>query len=224
MASTVPAFNDNLNIIQALTDEPNDMDGLTAAELKAKFDEAGNLIKNYLNNRLRPFVNGVNQNLEELEKEFLEGSDAGLAYENHMDNRTAIALLLNYARQVAWSLDDVAQEDLLDHAAAISLLLNFARQTGWRTDELEKAAAQEVGTVTLTNSLRFPFNNSKRTVALASERDNLNYIVVIVAVTGTGNIGEVEVTDRLVNGFKLNYTGSAANAAVTYAVIGGYDK
>jgi len=113
---------------------------------------------------------------------------------------------------------------ILDAHAAASLLLNFARQTGWRVDALEDATVQEVGTVTLTNSLKFPFNNSKQSVALATRRDNLNYIVVIVSVTGEGNIGEVEVTDRLVNGFKLNYTGSASSVAVTYAVIGGYDK
>ena len=224
MASTAPAFNDNLNIIQTLTDEPNDLDGLTAEELKAKFDEAGNLIKNYLNNKLRPFVNGVNQSLEDLTEEFLAGSDAGLAYENHLDNRTAIALLLNYARQVAWSLDDVAREDLLDHSVAISLLLNYARQTAWRTDVLETATVQEVGTVSLTNSLRFPFNNSQKSVALANRRDNTSYVVVITAVTGTGNIGEIEVTDRLVNGFKIRHTGSANAVTVTYAVIGGYDK
>ena len=33
-------FQDDLNIIQKLDDEPNDVGGLTAAELKAKFDEA----------------------------------------------------------------------------------------------------------------------------------------------------------------------------------------
>ena len=113
---------------------------------------------------------------------------------------------------------------IFDANIAVSLFMNFARQLGWRTDALEKATVQEVGTVTLTNSLSFPFNNSKASVALTNRRDNLNYIVVIVAVTGTGNIGEVDVTDRLVNGFKLAYSGSAPSATVTYAVIGGYDK
>ena len=113
---------------------------------------------------------------------------------------------------------------IFDANITMSLFMNFARQMGWRVDALETATVQEVGTVSLTNSQKFPFNNSQKSVALTNRRDNLNYIVVIVAVTGTGNIGEVEVTDRLVNGFKLNYTGSAPSAAVTYAVIGGYDK
>lgn len=42
----------DLSIISKLSDEPNDTDGLTADELKAKFDEAGNSIKDYLNNTL----------------------------------------------------------------------------------------------------------------------------------------------------------------------------
>lgn len=45
-------LNDDLNIISALDDLPNDVGGLTAAELKAKFDKAGNTIKLYLNNTL----------------------------------------------------------------------------------------------------------------------------------------------------------------------------
>ena len=60
-------------------------------------------------------------------------------------------------------------------------------------------------------------------MALANERDNKNYIVVIADVSGTGNVGEIEVTDRLVNGFKMAFTGSASSVTVTYAVIGGYD-
>ncbi len=42
----------NLNNIQALHDKPNTADGLTADELKEKFDKAGNDIKDYINNTL----------------------------------------------------------------------------------------------------------------------------------------------------------------------------
>jgi|GEM_PF-4916400 hypothetical protein len=52
----ITPFNEDLDIIQALSDEPNDDDGLTADELKAKFDEAGNHIKGYINERLIPDV------------------------------------------------------------------------------------------------------------------------------------------------------------------------
>lgn len=45
----IPKMTDNLNIIQALSDLPNSEDELTAQELKAKFDEAGLTIQNYIN-------------------------------------------------------------------------------------------------------------------------------------------------------------------------------
>lgn len=43
-------LTDDLDIVQALDDEPNDVGGLSAQQLKAKFDEGANLIKTYLNN------------------------------------------------------------------------------------------------------------------------------------------------------------------------------
>lgn len=42
-------LNDDLNIISKLADEPNDVGGLTAAQLKEKFDAAGNAIKEFIN-------------------------------------------------------------------------------------------------------------------------------------------------------------------------------
>lgn len=45
-------LNDDLNIIQKLPDLPNDVGGLSADELKAAYDEAGILIKEYINNIL----------------------------------------------------------------------------------------------------------------------------------------------------------------------------
>ena len=45
-------LTDDLEIITALSDKPNASDGLTAAQLKAKFDEAAGLIKTYINSTL----------------------------------------------------------------------------------------------------------------------------------------------------------------------------
>lgn len=46
----------DLSIIQKLDDEPNDVGGLSAAELKAKFDQAGLTIQKYINETLVPEV------------------------------------------------------------------------------------------------------------------------------------------------------------------------
>ena len=121
------------------------------------------------------------------------------------------------------------EQGILDAHAAVALILNELRQNEWSDDArlsaLEKATVQETGTVTLTNSLTFPFNNSKTSVALTNVRDNLNYVIVVVSKIANdgGNIGEIEFSERQVNGFKIEHTGSSASVTVVYAVIGGYD-
>lgn len=102
-----------------------------------------------------------------------------------------------------------------DAHAAIGLLINFARQNAW---------VVERGQVDLTNTGIYPFNTSAKTVALATVQDVTDYIVVAEAVTAAGNVGEIVTTDKLANGFKLGYTGSAKTATIKYTVIGGYLK
>jgi len=50
----LPTLDSDLGIIAALPDEPNDDGGLTATQLKAKFDEAANKIQTYLNDTHLP--------------------------------------------------------------------------------------------------------------------------------------------------------------------------
>lgn len=52
----VPTFDEDMAIIQKLDDEPNDVGGLTASELKAEFDSAGERVKKYINQDLIPAV------------------------------------------------------------------------------------------------------------------------------------------------------------------------
>lgn len=47
-------FKKDMKIIAALDDEPNDVGGLTADELKEKFDEGGEALKEYINSKLLP--------------------------------------------------------------------------------------------------------------------------------------------------------------------------
>ena len=117
--------------------------------------------------------------------------------------------------------------DKSDTDIAVTLLMNVLRQTIVRLDgeiqHLWDNMNQEFGTATLTNTYTFPFNNSSKTVALSNTRDNLSYVVEILSVSGDGKVGEIEITDRQVNGFKMRFTSSAKSAVVNYCVIGGYD-
>ena len=124
------------------------------------------------------------------------------------------------------------EEGLTAHEEAILLLLNYARQNKWSQEEIDAALDAslsklfviDTGSVTLTNTSAFPFNNSQQSVAIAHPRDNANYIVVVDLVSSAGNVGEIEVKDKLTNGFKLSFTGSASSATINYKVIGGWNK
>ena len=79
----------------------------------------------------------------------------------------------------------------------------------------------EEGTVILTNNQKFPFNDSAVSVPLKSEQKNIGYTVLPEIVSAEGNPGEISVSDKQVNGFKLGYTGSASSVVVKYIVMGG---
>lgn len=55
-AVTIPVFDEDMDIIQKLDDEPNDVGGLTANQLKAEFDAAGKRTQDYINNELIPVL------------------------------------------------------------------------------------------------------------------------------------------------------------------------
>lgn len=48
----------NTNVIRSLADRPNDVNGLSADQLKAKFDQLGEAIANYINNTLLASLEG----------------------------------------------------------------------------------------------------------------------------------------------------------------------
>ena len=122
--------------------------------------------------------------------------------------------------QVAGSEAGASAEEInkvdMDKDLSVGLLINAFRQHLW-----EEGMICEYGSKTLTNSHQFPFNNSQESVALVNRQDNIKYAVVAEFGSVTGNAGEIVVSDKQVNGFKLAYTGSAPSAVVNYIVIGG---
>ena len=90
--------------------------------------------------------------------------------------------------------------------------------------QMQRLRVVETGTVTLTNSLEFPFNNSSRTVALQTSQANADYLVDVEVTAFTGNVGKIEVSNRMTNGFALAFTGSATSVTVRYFVIGGFTE
>ena len=90
--------------------------------------------------------------------------------------------------------------------------------------QMQKLRVVETGTKVLTNSAEYPFNNSKATVALVTSQANGDYIVDVEVASADGNPGEIIVSDRMTNGFALEFTGSATSVTVNYFVIGGFTE
>ena len=122
-------------------------------------------------------------------------------------------------------VEDVEGDILIvdqDGDLASKLIINVLRQHMWKNED--DALVCEEGTKTLTNTKRFPFNDSKSSVSLAKTQKNTKYVIIAEPTTVAGNIGDINVSDRLTNGFKLAYTGSAKSVTVKYYVIGGFIK
>lgn len=91
---------------------------------------------------------------------------------------------------------------------------------------IDKLSALEgfILTATLNNTQKYPFNNSKKTIALSGSntRYNKNYTIIAEVENFSGGcVGEIAVSDKLLNGFKIAYTGSAKSVDLKIYVQGG---
>lgn len=99
------------------------------------------------------------------------------------------------------------------HLAAALLLI----QSSLTADQV----ATEEKTVTLSNSQSYPFNNSTQTIALSKVRNFTDYTVEAEITDHKGNVGDVRIFDRMLNGFKVAYDGSAKSATIKLRIKGG---
>lgn len=81
----------------------------------------------------------------------------------------------------------------------------------------------EIMTVTLTNSQSYPFNNSQKAVSLKNARNHMNYTVETEIMSfEDGFPGDIVISDKLLNGFKVAHTGSAKSVVLKIYVKGGF--
>lgn len=117
------------------------------------------------------------------------------------------------------------EKGVYDAHAALQILMQHTKQeedlNDQRTGAIEKEIEAEYGSKTLTNTLAFPFNNSAATVALSKTR-NTHYTVEAVVTSYAGGLpGNIIISDKAINGFKIAFDGSATNVTVDYIVKGG---
>lgn len=72
------------------------------------------------------------------------------------------------------------------------------------------------------DKLPWPFNNKPTTVGLKNLRESVNYGVEVGVISYSGGrLGNITVTDRARNGFKLVHDGSATSVRLCVRVSGG---
>lgn len=115
---------------------------------------------------------------------------------------------------------------IVEDTAAITLTadLNVVQATLSDLWALEEKFTPEVGTVTLTNSKAYPFNNSGATIALVTERDTMDYTIQTEIMSADGMVGDVVVSEKHLNGFRMQFTGSGTTAEIKYYVTGGLTR
>lgn len=117
--------------------------------------------------------------------------------------------------QSAANFNNIEEGGALDAHMALTLLAIQQYQTAGQLDE-------EIKTVVLTNNAPYPFNNSAVTVPLSGDKANTNYDVdVLEIVAHTGPVGEIHVSEKLLNGFKLAFDGSGTSVTLKIKIRGG---
>lgn len=106
-----------------------------------------------------------------------------------------------------------------DGAIAAAQMMIYVKEMEHR---LDNEAAVEEHTITLTNNQKYPFNNSKTTIDLTKVRADKTYVVdVEITAHSGGEVGDIKITDKLLNGFKVEFDGSATSVTVTLRIKGG---
>lgn len=172
-----------------------------------------------------------------------QGTNMSAAHFNNMETgifaaNIGVAELSNALRMVMKQSGDSKQKleelisELMDETLPeMERQLHLVEVLGLETIQATKKAidgaeAQKyvVLTATCNNTQKYPFNNSTKTIALsgANLRYNKDYTVTAEVVSCTGGcVGDIVVSDKLLNGFKIAYTGSASAVELKIYIQGG---
>lgn len=113
------------------------------------------------------------------------------------------------------------------NSLAIAQLVTAILQDERKINEMQDAHdalvaavfSTETGTTTMTNTKDYPFNDSKKTVAITNTRQTLFYDVEVEVTAYSGGLpGNVIVSDKQLNGFKIEFDGSAKSVTVAYKI------
>ena len=135
----LPTCNEDMNIISKLDDEPNDVGGLSAASLKAKFDLAGNLLKKALNDLVAALGNNA------------AAKNIGFAPTTAVNNTNVQDAIENVQSQIA----DVSQSGIADASVTAAKIADGAVGTAALADAAvtyDKIKDKAVGSAKLADN------------------------------------------------------------------------
>ena len=129
----------------------------------------------------------------------------------------------------SWESSNDMEVEVKDSHLAIRILIDgylpLRRYNDKYGDTILEEMSGEIRTVTLTNSKDYPFNSTVSTpvsVPLTTNRRNLYYsIEVEVTSVEGGLVGDIHITDKQLNGFKVSFDGSAKSVTLTLRIKGG---
>ena len=119
---------------------------------------------------------------------------------------------------------NAANLNALDDAALQAIMMAAENTVHLRQikDAVDAQEGEQIEVV-LKNGQQYPFNNSKKPVQLTTNRNRKTYTVLTeVLASQGGGVGDIVISDKLLNGFKAEYTGAATEVTVNCIVQGGF--
>ena len=246
---SLPQLTTDLNIIQALDDEPNDVGGLTAADLKAKFDEAAGAIQTYINDTLLPYLESVSgaggigittvsgiqaatnvqDALAALEAN-IEGVTQGAVADNSINTIKLVDLAITNAKLADGSVsadklqsDAVTNAKMADSSVGTNELIDGSVATAKLADGSVSTAKLADGAVTAAKVAAGAISNSK----LANSSvvaDNIAANAVTTAKILNGAVTNEKIAEGTLSSTRFAdgsvLTAKIADGAVTNAKLG----
>ena len=193
----LPTCNEDMNIISKLDDEPNDVGGLSAASLKAKFDLAGNLLKKAINDLVAALGNNaaaknigfapttaVNKTNVQDAIENVQSQIAGVSQSGIADASVTAAKIADGAVGTAAIADDAITADKMAMSAVDTDAIKFGAVD---TNRLKDAAVAEAK---LANG--------------AVTESKIGYYAVAENKIASGAVTSEKIADGAVTGTKIS--------------------
>ena len=189
----LPTLTNDLAIISKLDDLPNDVGGLTASQLKAKFDEAGATIQTYINGTLLPYLEGVTG-----------AGDIGITTVSGINTATNVQQALEALEA---NIEGVSQGAVADNSISTSKIIDSAVTTA-------KLADNSVSTVKIQDNA---ITNAKMANNAVDTAELVDGAVTTAKLAG-GAVTSAKLADGAVTAAKVA-SGAITNAKLGSSAV-----